>query len=191
MNHDKLEYTPGANDDLIAASGRSCGRCSLCCKLLAITPLEKPANKWCAHCHPGGGGCQIYATRPAPCRDFACGWLINKNLGDEWWPAQAKMLVRRDDNTIIIHVDPAVPNRWREAPYYQQIKAVANANLQPDDPAGRALTLVRIAPSRSFLILPDEDKDITHWSSDSAVLPDILVRKYPNGLFKAFRIGAV
>src|SRR4051794_7389373 len=66
------------------ATGRACGSCSLCCKLLPIRELEKPENKWCVHCKPASGGCTIYADRPPSCREFACHWLISKNLGDEW-----------------------------------------------------------------------------------------------------------
>jgi len=186
MNRDELEYNPTANDELIAASGRSCGQCSLCCKLLEIPPLDKPATKWCAHCSPGGGGCQIYATRPAVCRGFACRWLIDKQMGDEWWPARAKMMVTRQGHAIIILVDPAVPSRWREAPYYQTIKARASNHLLADA-AQRAITFVRIPASRTFLILPDEDKDITDWS-DNAVSPKIRLRRHPNGRFEAIRI---
>src|SRR5436305_14221849 len=42
---------------------RSCGDCTLCCKLLSITELEKPIGKWCPHCEIGKG-CKIYDCRP-------------------------------------------------------------------------------------------------------------------------------
>jgi len=53
---------------------RSCGTCTLCCKVLAVDELKKPHGKWCAHCKTGQG-CGIYDTRPAECRDFRCTWL--------------------------------------------------------------------------------------------------------------------
>ena len=72
-------------------TGRECGDCSLCCKVLDIDALNKPAGKWCQHCRPGDGGCSIYQTRPATCRDFACGWLVIARLGEEWKPSRARM----------------------------------------------------------------------------------------------------
>jgi hypothetical protein len=40
---------------------RSCGTCSLCCKLPYVAELNKPINTWCPHARPGHGGCSIYA----------------------------------------------------------------------------------------------------------------------------------
>src|SRR5262245_34979797 len=71
---------------LRAKTGRQCGDCSLCCKLLNIDELNKPANTWCQHCRPGKGGCSIYADRPPDCRTFACGWLTHPEFGDIWKP---------------------------------------------------------------------------------------------------------
>jgi hypothetical protein len=147
-------------DELIAASGRSCGECSLCCKLPRIPVLNKPAGKWCKHARPGKGGCSIYNDRPDVCRGFACEWLVNKSMGDEWFPAHSKiMFCQSSENTYTFHVDASVPNRWREAPYYEQIKHIALVYLV-DSPY---LVLVRIALTPTFLILPDEDKDISEW----------------------------
>jgi hypothetical protein len=44
-------------------SERSCGDCTLCCKVMAVEALGKPAGSWCSHCKPGRG-CLIYETRP-------------------------------------------------------------------------------------------------------------------------------
>ena len=65
--------------------GRRCGSCTLCCKVLAITELQKPRGTWCPDCSPGKG-CNIYETRPAECRSFMCGWLTDPMLGPEWKP---------------------------------------------------------------------------------------------------------
>lgn len=34
---------------------RTCGSCTLCCKVMAITALKKPMNKWCEFCDKGTG----------------------------------------------------------------------------------------------------------------------------------------
>ena len=110
-----------------AATGRVCGTCSLCCKLLPIRELEKPENTWCVHCRPAAGGCTIYADRPHSCREFACHWLISKNLGDEWAPAKARMFVHYNHDPLgnvglYVIVDPSRPDAWRREPYWSQLK---------------------------------------------------------------------
>jgi hypothetical protein len=107
--------------------GRSCGACSLCCKLLRIDALEKPNGQWCAHCAPGRGGCKIYNNRPEECRLFYCGWLTTAELGDEWRPLACKMVLyaEYDGNRIALHVDPADPGAWRREPYFTQLKQMA------------------------------------------------------------------
>ena len=103
---------------------RTCGTCSLCCKLPSVAELNKPIDRWCQHCKPGKGGCTIYADRPAVCVGFTCGWLTQLTIGDEWFPARCKMiLTETEDGRIFVHVDPAFPNAWRREPYYSQLKA--------------------------------------------------------------------
>lgn len=53
---------------------RECGGCTMCCKVMHVPELEKPAGIWCPHCAVGEG-CGIYDERPKPCRDFECLWL--------------------------------------------------------------------------------------------------------------------
>lgn len=62
---------------------KSCGDCSLCCKLLGIEELSKKPNTWCDHARPG---CKIYATRPHSCQVFECLWLQSPNAPDEHRP---------------------------------------------------------------------------------------------------------
>jgi hypothetical protein len=102
---------------------RSCGDCSLCCKLPYVDELNKSIDTWCPHARPGRGGCSIYATRPAACRAFVCGWLegLSFPVGDEWFPARCKMVISEVAAGPLVTVDPAFPNAWRQEPYYSQI----------------------------------------------------------------------
>lgn len=68
-----------------AKLARQCGDCTLCCKVMAIEQLAKPASSWCQHCRPGHG-CLSYATRPDECCDFDCLWLIDDRLDQRWKP---------------------------------------------------------------------------------------------------------
>ena len=52
------------------------------------------------------------------CRGFACGWLVNPAVGDEWFPARSKIVLRRESHGDIaileFVVDPSYPDKWRE-----------------------------------------------------------------------------
>jgi hypothetical protein len=106
---------------------RTCGICSLCCKLPYMAELDKPIDTWCRHCRPGKGGCSIYPQRPSSCRDFECLWRIDEQFGDEWCPARSKMLlaVKPADGRVVVTVDPAFPTAWRREPYYSWFRASA------------------------------------------------------------------
>lgn len=96
-------------------------------------PEVKKDFAWCPHCKAGKGGCSIYETRPERCRDFHCQWLIDKRFGEHWFPAKAKILVdhRLDGETAVVYfvVDPDYPSRWREEPWFSDIKKIARAGL--------------------------------------------------------------
>jgi hypothetical protein len=157
-----------------ARTGRSCGDCSMCCKLLGIDEqdIKKPVNEWCTHCNPGAG-CRIYDNRPPVCRGFGCEWLVDSaNLGEEWKPSRSKIVVHKKavrnvataasgDSGVVLAfvVDPSVPDRWREAPFYRTIKAAARAGLTAPD-GFNFCTQVHVG-HRFWVVLPDDDVDIT------------------------------
>ena len=145
-----------------AATGRSCGSCSLCCKLLPIRELHKPENQWCVHCRPGHG-CSIHAERPTTCRDFACEWLVNVQLGDEWCPTRAKMFVHYNVDPLgtvglYVIVDPSRPDVWRRDPYFSHMKQWALQNLR----APRKMRLYVVVGRHTFLMLPDAAVETTN-----------------------------
>lgn len=74
---------------------RECGECTVCCRVLMIDDpeLQKPPGVMCANCK-AGAGCQIYESRPAPCRGFFCGWRVMPELGDELRPDRSGIMVR-------------------------------------------------------------------------------------------------
>lgn len=134
------------------ASTRSCGTCSLCCKVNDVAAMFKPAGKWCQVCTPGKG-CGQYQLRPKECRDFNCLWLTEDWLGPEWKPEVSKfvMAYEYDGKCLTVMVDPNVPNAWKAEPYYPVFKALAERHLEE----GR---VVMIADStRRWLVLPDQD----------------------------------
>jgi hypothetical protein len=136
-------------------AGRSCGDCSLCCKLPQIDELEKPEGVWCRHCAPRRGGCRIYDTRPTPCRVFYCSWMVDADVGPEWRPLTAKMVVYFEPaaSRLSIRVVPEHPDAWRREPYYSQIKRWSRAAVE-----ARQQVVVYIR-RRVIVILPDKDVD--------------------------------
>lgn len=62
------------NIDKVDYKMNTCGDCTLCCTLLPVPELDKPANTHCQHCIVGKG-CSIYEDRPQVCRPFNCAWL--------------------------------------------------------------------------------------------------------------------
>lgn len=57
-------------------TGRACGTCTLCCKLVPVEELHKPAGQRCRHVRVAKG-CTIYASRPLSCQFWSCRWLID------------------------------------------------------------------------------------------------------------------
>ena len=106
-----------------AMTERTCGACSLCCKLPYVPELRKPIDTWCKHAAPGCGGCLIYPKRPRSCRDYICGWLSSEpGVGDEWFPAQCHMMLTPRRIGMRVTVDPDSPDAWLREPYYKQIR---------------------------------------------------------------------
>lgn len=101
-------------------AGRSCGTCTLCCRLPDIDLLDKPANAWCRHC-VAGEGCSIYADRPSVCRDFLCLWMTDEGLAEAWEPSRSHMMVYRQGPQVTVLVDPDHPGIWRREPYHSQL----------------------------------------------------------------------
>jgi hypothetical protein len=131
--------------------GRACGTCMMCCKLLRIEELEKPAGVWCRHAMTGKG-CGIYENRPPVCQNFHCQWMLDSSLGPEWKPEKAKFVMspdRKQQEIFNINVDPAFPDAWTKPPFFATIKnwVAAGATL------GR-FALVQIG-TRLIAVLPD------------------------------------
>jgi hypothetical protein len=115
------------------AGKRNCGSCSLCCKVMGV-PEIKEDHEWCRHARPGKGGCAIYARRPERCADFHCQWLIDPRFQDYWKPDKCRIIVdtRAEAGVKVVSfvVDPDYPLRWRQEPWFSDIKTIALAGLE-------------------------------------------------------------
>jgi len=144
---------------------RSCGSCSLCCKLLSVPELEKPGNVWCQHASPPGSGCAIYATRPDGCRRFICNWLRDLTLGNEWNPERSKIVLSASlgGRGLRVSVDPAAKDVWRSEPFYARIKEWSSATQ-----AGIGYVAV-FAGEQCFVVFPEEDLEVSLITPGSAL----------------------
>ncbi len=115
-------------------SNRSCGSCTLCCKLFPVPELAKPSGRWCQHIAQGRG-CGIHETRPPVCRAFWCQWIENDELGPEWKPEVSKFVlsIYPGSNSLAVTVDPTSPANWRKEPYISGLRRFAAAALAQGD----------------------------------------------------------
>ena len=104
--------------------GKSCGSCALCCKLMEVPELDKPAGRWCRHCRPGNE-CSIYNDngRPDVCRSYGCMWL-SSDLPERWQPSRCKFVVTHKPSLhrMQVMVDPAYPDAWRKEAFLSQFR---------------------------------------------------------------------
>jgi hypothetical protein len=143
--------------------GRTCGTCNLCCKIVEVTALNKPANVWCEHCDVGRG-CRIYEQRSAICREFFCRYMRDPSLDARWNPATAHFLLRAENaGTLVIQVDPQRPEAWKREPYHSTLRERAKIVY----PSG-GMMFVKIG-ERALLILPDRDEDLGICSAQDRV----------------------
>lgn len=130
---------------LTPQGGRTCGPCSLCCRLLPVPELTKDAGRQCPKIALPAGGCSIHPTRPAVCRSFECAWL--RGAGDE---------DQRPDLTGIVVCG--------ESRYGGRIGTVAYAAAESLDPQGpmfdRLERLAAISRRPVFVIVPPVDDEL-------------------------------
>ncbi len=129
---------------------RECGTCNLCCKVIAVDALHKPAGVWCQHAVPGKG-CSIYGTHPGECKSFQCGWLSTPELGDEWKPTTSRFVLLRRDGALIVYVDPNHRGAWKKQPYYSILKRNAEAL------AVSGVRLIIYEGKDTTIMFPEED----------------------------------
>jgi hypothetical protein len=173
MNDGNQPISPNA-----PALGKACGACTLCCKVLGITALQKPHGTWCRHCSPGVG-CRIYSERPEECRTFFCMWLVDARLGPEWKPDRSKIIVTtsRSGNGLDIRCDPGFPEAWRREPYRRQIQEWSVA-ARPHD--GTVLVCVG---NRTTLIMPEGEFPLGEVQDD-----DRIVKEYAGSRLAGVRL---
>lgn len=162
-------------------TAKTCGTCTLCCKLFPVPPLAKPAGKWCPHVVQGRG-CGIHETRPQLCRAFDCQWLENSDLGPEWKPEISKFVlsIYPGTNSLAVTVDPGFPGNWRQEPYLRNLRRWAEAALSQGD------QVIVFTGGKATAILPDREQELGEIGPGDAILS----LKGPRGYAVEVRRGA-
>lgn len=150
-------------------TARACGDCALCCKVMAIEELSKPAGQWCRHCKPGRG-CQVYRRRPRECRDFNCLWLIDERFGPHWRPNRSKLVLTTSEDGIEVRCDPGFPDAWRREPFHGEIRTLAASGEAHD------VTVLVIIGERMILLASDREFDLGVVGPDERI-----VREFDGG----------
>jgi hypothetical protein len=159
---------------------RQCNGCTLCCRVLEATTLDKPMGVLCRHCVVGKG-CGIHESRGDECRNYHCGWLIDASLGPEWQPETAHIVITYDlgGRRLNAHADPLYPDAWRTEPYLSQLKSWAAMALP------RNGQVVAYVERHTFVILPDRAVDLGVMDDDSF----IWIERTAEGGWNALRLN--
>ena len=150
----------------VPSAKKACGDCTLCCKVMAIEELAKPAGSWCRHCKPGRG-CLVYATRPTECQTYSCLWLIDERLDQHWKPSKSKLVLTTSQDGIEIRCDPGFPDAWRKEPFRSDIQKWAVSG------GPRDVTVIVITGERMVLVTPDREFDLGVVRSDERIVREI------------------
>lgn len=142
------------------ATRRLCGTCALCCTVLRVDELAKPARVACGELCPQGPGCSIYERRPRICRTYECAWLRG-SFGEEDRPdrlgAVLDLVFRADRLWLEIHEESpgafARSDRLREIA--EEYRACAHVRVSDADRAAH--------PDRPYrILLPDGIEQRVH-----------------------------
>lgn len=134
-------------EPMLSIPGKTCGACSLCCKVLEITEFSKAAGTLCGHCeNAGSGGCKIYSARPKVCRDYECLWKGDRQMAAPLRPDRVGTILMEDPDSDEYRAvcDPETPFAWLRPLVFKHLVAMAKN--------GR--TVVAKAGLRSWRIWP-------------------------------------
>jgi hypothetical protein len=142
------------------STGRVCGSCSLCCRLLPLPSLNKAANTRCQH-QRFAAGCKIYQQRPHACRTWSCRWLSDPDTAGLHRPDRSRYVidltpdvvtavdaegVRTEVAVVQVWCDPAKPAAWRDPALVRYIEMKAERD--------RMATVIRYDSTHSLFVCP-------------------------------------
>ena len=132
-------------------TGRVCGGCTLCCKLVPVATLGKAAGVRCQH--QTWGGCRVYNrlwTIAPECRLWSCAWLSDPEAEKLRRPDRARYVI--DCLPDSIGATDTATGRTIDVPVMQVWADPDHPDAWRDDPALRAFMLARAEKGQATLI---------------------------------------
>lgn len=144
-------------------TGRMCGGCQLCCRLLPVhlDDQYKPAGTRCRHLRYGKG-CNIHAVRPISCRTWSCRWLADPDTTGMPRPDRCHYVIDMMAGelvlqppwdgpptkvpAIVVWLDPGFPDAHRAPELRAYLLRMAEHH--------RAPTVVRVSGRDKLAIVP-------------------------------------
>jgi hypothetical protein len=141
---------------------RQCGDCQLCCRLVPVQSINKPAGTACAF-QKFHKGCTVYhqPKMPPECAIWNCRWLVNDDTADLSRPDRAHYVIdlmpdfitiKPDDGgetqniqVAQVWVDPNHPDAHRDPALRRWMHRRAQQNIA---------TIVRFNKKDAFVIFP-------------------------------------
>jgi hypothetical protein len=135
--------------------GRSCGSCTLCCKLMFVPELNKPADVMCSYA-AAGKGCTIHERRPGFCHQYFCGWRLDPNIDALWKPEISGFLLSINlyYGALMVMVDPERPLAWKMQPYHGRLREWSARAFKENK------RIVAMVAGEATVVLPDRDVPI-------------------------------
>jgi hypothetical protein len=160
-------FTPSVKLALAPDGPRRCGDCQLCCKLLPMPELHKPAGERCQH-QKHGVGCAIYARRPASCAIWTCRWLVSDDTADLRRPDRSRYVIdvmpdfitlvdndsgeRTDIEVVQIWIDPKYPDAHKDPALRRYLDRRGQEGIA---------AIIRYSELRAFTLFPPSMTDGT------------------------------
>lgn len=113
-----------------------CGACNLCCTLLGVPDIQKPARMACQWTSIHGGCSRHHEKDTAPdlgaCKAFKCLWLVSQDREDPlpryMRPDQCHVVLgpadREDPTLIYVQVDDAFSDSWKKPPISDYLQGI-------------------------------------------------------------------
>lgn len=145
-------------------TNRSCGGCTLCCRLLPVRELGKKDNERCVH-QRTGKGCAVYATLPRvspSCCLWSCRWVVNDDTAELSRPDRSHYVIDMmpdfitlsddDDPThksnveiVQVWVDPKHPDAYKDPALLDYLRRRGEEGIA---------ALIRYSAKDAFVLFP-------------------------------------
>jgi len=78
-----------------------CGNCTLCCTLLKVDKINKPAGVMCKHCSTK---CDIYKDRPKACKEFTCAYYQMNKVSERLRPNNCGVIFEKLEDDLMFGI---------------------------------------------------------------------------------------